>query len=47
MNKLGIIVEREYLRRVSKKSFILLTVFLPFFICGADLCPFVAIQYKK
>jgi len=39
MNKLGIIVEREYLRRVSKKSFILLTVFLPFLFVGLIFVP--------
>ena len=28
MNKIGLIIKREYLRRVSKKSFLLLTPFL-------------------
>ncbi|MDR1981273.1 MAG: ABC transporter permease [Tannerellaceae bacterium] len=30
MSKLGIIIKREYLRRVSKKSFIILTILTPF-----------------
>ena len=30
MNKIGLIIKREYLRRVSKKSFLLLTVLTPF-----------------
>ena len=30
MSKIGLIIKREYLRRVSKKSFILLTFLPPF-----------------
>ena len=34
MNKIGLIIKREYLRRVSKKSFILLTLLTPFLFAG-------------
>ena len=30
MNKILIIIQREFLNRVSKKSFILLTILMPF-----------------
>ncbi|MCC8197439.1 MAG: ABC transporter permease [Tannerellaceae bacterium] len=39
MSKIGIIIEREYLRRVSKKSFILLTFFLPFLFVAMLFVP--------
>lgn len=34
MNKIGLIIKREYLTRVTKKSFILMTLFGPFLIAG-------------
>jgi ABC-2 type transport system permease protein len=34
MNKLGIVIQREYLTRVKKKSFILLTILMPFLCVG-------------
>ena len=34
MNKTGLIIKREYLTRVKKKSFILLTIFAPFLFAG-------------
>lgn len=36
MNKILIIIQREFLNRVSKKSFILLTILMPFIF--AALC---------
>lgn len=39
MNKLGLIIKREYLRRVSKKSFIILTLLMPFMITGLIFVP--------
>ncbi|GHT13912.1 ABC transporter permease [Bacteroidia bacterium] len=34
MNKLGIVIQREYLTRVKKKSFIILTILMPFLFVG-------------
>jgi ABC-2 type transport system permease protein len=39
MNKIGIVIKREYLERVTKKSFILLTLFMPFIIVAIALLP--------
>lgn len=39
MNKLGLIVKREYLRRVNKKSFIILTLVMPFLIAAVIFIP--------
>lgn len=39
MNKIGLIIKREYLHRVSKKSFILLTIFMPFLIVALIFVP--------
>ncbi|MDR2498696.1 MAG: ABC transporter permease [Tannerellaceae bacterium] len=39
MNKLGIVIKREYLRRVSKKSFIILTILMPFLMAGIVALP--------
>jgi ABC-2 type transport system permease protein len=39
MNKLSIIIQREYLRRVSKKSFLLLTLLIPFFFVAMMFVP--------
>jgi ABC-2 type transport system permease protein len=39
MSKLRIIVQREYLRRVSKKSFLLLTLLIPFFFVAMIFVP--------
>lgn len=40
MNKIGLIIKREYLRRVSKKSFLLLTFLLPFLFVAMIFVPF-------
>ena len=39
MNKLGLIIKREYLRRVSKKSFLLLTFLMPFLFAAIVFIP--------
>jgi ABC-2 type transport system permease protein len=39
MSKLGIIIKREYLRRVSKKSFIILTFLTPFLFAAMVFVP--------
>lgn len=39
MNKLGLIIKREYLRRVSKKSFLLLTFFTPLLFTAMIFVP--------
>ena len=39
MNNLGLITKREYLRRVSKKSFILLTLLTPFLFAALIFVP--------
>lgn len=39
MNKLGLIIKREYLQRVSKKSFILLTFLAPFLFAALVFIP--------
>ncbi|MDR1525509.1 MAG: ABC transporter permease [Tannerella sp.] len=39
MKKIGIITKREYLRRVNKKSFILMTLFTPFLFAALVFVP--------
>ena len=39
MNKIWIIIQREFLVRVKKKSFILLTILMPFLIVGIVALP--------
>lgn len=39
MNKIGLIIKREYLRRVSKKSFLLLTFLTPFLFAALVFVP--------
>lgn len=39
MNKIGLIIKREYLRRVSKKSFLLLTFLTPFLFAALLFVP--------
>ena len=40
MNPLKIIIAREYLSRVTKKSFILLTIFMPFLFTALIFVPY-------
>ncbi|MFH1004715.1 MAG: ABC transporter permease [Bacteroidota bacterium] len=45
MNKIGIIISREYFSRVKKKSFIIMTILGPIFFAGLMLVPiWLAIQ---
>jgi hypothetical protein len=37
MNRLSLIIQREYLTRVRKKSFIILTVLMPFLMVAISL----------
>lgn len=39
MSKLGIIIRREYIRRVSKKSFLVVTLLMPFLIAALVFVP--------
>ncbi len=39
MGKLGLIIKREYLRRVSKKSFIIMTLLMPFLMAALVFVP--------
>ncbi len=39
MNTLGLVIEREYTSRVKKKSFILLTILMPFLFVGLAFVP--------
>ena len=40
MNALKIIISREYISRVTKKSFILLTIFMPFLFTALVFVPY-------
>lgn len=46
MNKTLIIIEREFLTRVQKKSFILLTIFMPFIFAALIFVPVMLAQIK-
>lgn len=39
MSKIGIIIRREYIRRVSKKSFLLVTLLMPFLMAAVVFVP--------
>lgn len=39
MNKTFIIIQREFMNRASKKSFILLTILMPFIFAATVLLP--------
>ncbi len=39
MNRLGLVIKREYLTRVRKKSFLILTLLMPFLIVAISLVP--------
>lgn len=39
MSKIWIIIQREFLHRVTKKSFIVLTILMPFIIAATDFVP--------
>ena len=39
MSKIWIIIQREFLHRVTKKSFIVLTILMPFIIAATVFVP--------
>ena len=39
MNKIWIIIQREFMTRVKKKSFILLTILMPFIFAALIMVP--------
>src|SRR5690554_1171104 len=39
MNKLGLVIQREYITRVRKKSFIILTLLMPVLMVALSLVP--------
>src|SRR5690554_3793179 len=39
MNRLGLVIQREYLTRVRKKSFIVLTILMPFLMVALSIVP--------
>ena len=47
MSKLSIVIKREYLRRVSKKSFIILTFLMPFLMVGMVALPLLMSRIKS
>ena len=47
MNKTLIIIQREFINRVSKKSFILLTILMPFVFAALIFVPHDAVDDKE
>lgn len=47
MNKLGIIIKREYLTRVKKRSFLILTFLVPLFFVALALIPSILISNSE
>jgi len=39
MNRLGLVIQREYLTRVRKKSFVILTILMPFLMVALSIVP--------
>ena len=46
MSKILIIIQREFLTRIQKKSFILLTILMPFIIAAVAVAPFLLASIK-
>ncbi|MBO5677748.1 MAG: ABC transporter permease [Bacteroidaceae bacterium] len=46
MSKILIIIQREFLTRIQKKSFILLTILMPFIIAGVAVAPLLLASIK-
>ncbi len=40
MNKISIIIKREYMTRVRKKSFIIMTILAPILMACINYCPY-------
>lgn len=47
MNKIFIIIQREFMNRVSKKSFIILTILMPFIMAALILVPLLLSMVKS
>ena len=47
MNKIAIIIRREFLTRIKKKSFILLTILMPFIMCAVVIVPLLLAQINS
>ena len=47
MNKTFIIIHREFMNRVSKKSFIILTVLMPFIFAALIFVPLMLSMVKR
>ena len=47
MNKTFIIIQREFINRVSKKSFIILTILMPFIMAALILVPLMLSMIKS
>lgn len=47
MSKIGLIIEREYLSRVTKKSFLILTFLTPLLLVGMTMVPLLLAQIKS
>ncbi len=47
MNKIVIIIQREFMNRVSKKSFIILTILMPFIMAALILVPLLLSMVKS
>ena len=45
MSKIGIIIEREYMERVKKKSFIFTTILMPLLMLGLMALPALIMAY--
>lgn len=46
MNKIGIVVKREFLYRIKKRSFVILTVLMPFLLAAVMIVPVVLSSLK-
>ena len=47
MSKVGLIIEREYMTRVRKKSFIIISLLMPIFMLVVTLLPSIIVQYTS
>ena len=47
MNKIAIIIRREFLTRIKKKSFIILTILMPFIMCAVVIVPLLLAQINS
>lgn len=47
MSKIGIVIEREYMQRVRKKSFIITTILMPLLMLGLSMLPMLMITMME